>query len=103
MKIYLKHNTANFFYAVDMQSQQVELCSAVGGKERVERYEGISSALQTGNVLITEQDYTNAKEYALRQLGLATEPAQQSEEAVPVIDLAERMRYKTDFLFSFLN
>ncbi|MCY7358974.1 MAG: hypothetical protein LH609_16255 [Rudanella sp.] len=32
----------------------VELCSTVGGKERVERYEGISSALQTGNVLITE-------------------------------------------------
>lgn len=103
MKIYLKHNTANFFYAVDTQSQQVELCSTVGGRERVERYEGISSALQTGNVLITEQDYSHAKEYALRQLGLATESTKQTEDAVPVIDLNERMRYKTDFLFSFIN
>lgn len=92
MKLYLKHNTANYFYAVDMQNQQVETCSTVGGRERVERYEGVSGALQTGNALITEQDYNNAKSFALRQLGLAT----QQEKANP-------MSYITDFLFSPLN
>lgn len=92
MKLYLKHNTANYFYAVDMQNQQVETCSTVGGRERVERYEGVSSALQTGNVLITEQDYNNAKSFALNQLGLATKQ-----------DKANPMSYLTDFLFSPLN
>ena len=92
MKLYLKHNTANYFYAVDMQNQQVETCSTVGGRERVERYEGVSGALQTGNVLITEQDYNNAKGFALRQLGLAT----QQDKANPI-------SYITDFLFSPLN
>ncbi len=91
MKLYLKHNTANYFYAVDMQNQQVETCSTVGGRERVERYEGVSGALQTGNVLITEEDYNNAKGFALRQLGLATQ-----QKANP-------MSYITDFLFSPLN
>lgn len=91
MKLYLKHCIANFFYAVDVQNQQVELCSTVGGRERIERYEGISGALQTGNVLITEQDYNNAKDFALRQLGLATQ-----QKANP-------MSYITDFLFSHLN
>ncbi|PHK23843.1 hypothetical protein VF12_37985, partial [Nostoc linckia z15] len=70
----------------------VELCSTVGGRERIERYEGISGALQTGNVLITEQEFNNAKGFALRQLGLAT----QQEKANP-------MSYITDFLFSPLN
>lgn len=91
MKLYLKHNTANYFYAVDMQNQQVETCSTVGGRERVERYEGVSGALQTGNVLITEQDYKIAKDFALRQLGLAMQ-----QKANP-------MSYITDFLFSPLN
>ena len=92
MKLYLKHNTANYFYAVDMQNLQVETCSTVGGRERVERYEGVSGALQTGNVLITEQDYNNAKSFALRQLGLATQQGK-----------ANPMSYLTDFLFSPLN
>jgi hypothetical protein len=92
MKLYLKHSIANFFYAVDVQNQQVELCSTVGGRERIERYEGISGALQTGNVLITEEEYSNAKSFTLRQLGLATQP----EKTNP-------MSYITDFLFSPLN
>lgn len=92
MKLYFKHNTANFFYAVDLQSQQVELCSTVAGKERVERYEGTSGAFQTGNTLITESDYNNAKTFALRQLGLA---ASQPVHVTP--------RYISDFLFSPLN
>lgn len=92
MKLYLKHNTANYFYAVDIQNQQVETCSIVGGRERVERYEGVSGALQTGNVLITEQDYNNAKSFALSQLKSVT----QREKSNPTT-------YLTDFLFSPLN
>lgn len=93
MRLYFKHHTANFFYAVDVHNQQVEFCSTVGGRERVERYEGVSGALQTGNILITEQDYIYAKEFALRQLGQTTK--QQKD--------ATLKRYLTDFLFSPLN
>lgn len=93
MRLYFKHHTANFFYAVDVQNQQVELCCTVGGRERVERYEGVSGALQTGNIIITEGEYISAKEFALRQLGQTTK--QQKD--------ATLKKYLTDFLFSPLN
>lgn len=87
MTIYLRHHTANFFYALDLNTQQVEMCCTVAGRERVERYEGGSGALQTGNALITEQEYNDAKQFALRRLGFATttEPKQVSQ-TTPVIN-----------------
>lgn len=86
MTIYLKHHTANFFYALDLDTQQVEMCCTVAGRERVERYEGGSGALQTGNSLITEQEYTDVKQFALRRLGFATMEPEQTIQPMPVID-----------------
>ncbi|XAZ82127.1 hypothetical protein A6C57_28185 (plasmid) [Fibrella sp. ES10-3-2-2] len=72
MTIYLKHQTANFYYALDLDTQQVEMCCTVAGRERVERYEGGSGALQKGNSIIAEQEYNDIKQFALRRLGLAS-------------------------------
>jgi len=97
MILYLKHNTANFFYAVDMQNQQVETCSTVGGRERVERYEGVSSALQTGNVIITEQEYYDARNYTLQRLGAIDITPQTNEPTGFPIDQASRTQTKPNF------
>ena len=95
MTIYLKHHTANFFYSLDLDTQQVEMCCTVAGRERVERFEGSSGALQTGNALITQQEYDDVKHFALRRLGLvASQPEQ------PVLALSG---FDTNaFLFSII-
>ncbi len=95
MKLYLRHHTANFFYCLDLVTEQVESCSTVGGRERIERYEGVSRALQTGNVLITEQEYNNAKGYVLRQVGFAPP----RPVIKPLYDSSSPMRSISNLLF----
>lgn len=62
------------------------MCCTVAGRERVERYEGSSGALQTGNSLITEQEYKDIKQFALRRLGLAKTESEPTREWTPVLN-----------------
>lgn len=98
MKVFLKHSIANFFYCLDLDTQQVESCSTVAGRERIERYEGVSGPLQTGNVLIASQEYYDARNYTLQRLG-AVDMTPQTEEPVsgPPIDQASRTQTKPNF------
>ena len=97
MKVFLKHSIANFFYCLDLDTQQVESCSPVAGRERIERYEGVSGALQIGNVLITAQDYYDARNYTLQRLGAIDMTPQSDEPTGLPIDQASRTQPKTNF------
>ena len=97
MKVYLKHSIANFFYCLDLDTQQVESCSTVAGRERIERYEGVSGPLQTGNVLITSRDYYDARNYTLQRLGAIDITPQTDEPNGLPIDQASRTQTKSNF------
>lgn len=97
MKVFLKHGVANFFYCLDLDTQQVESCSTVAGRERIERYEGVSGALQTGNVLIASQEYYDARNYTLQRLGAIDMTSQAGEPGGLPIDQASRTETKSNF------
>lgn len=97
MNVFLKHSIADFFYCLDLNAQQVEMCSTVGGRERIERYGGVSGTLQENNVIITEREYYKARSYTLQRLGaIDTTPPKEELSGSP-IDIVSRIRSKSNF------
>lgn len=99
MKVFLKHSVADFFYCLDLNAQQVETCSTVAGRERIERYEGVSGALQENNIIITEREYYKARSYTLQRLGAIDTTPQKEELSGYPIDIISRIRSKSNIPF----
>ena len=86
MKVFIKHETANLFYAVNTKTGEVEICCPAFGREKVERNTySMQYAMSAGNALISEDDYQKARQVAMVGLGMleAVEPQQKATISQP--------------------
>jgi hypothetical protein len=86
MNVFIKHETATLFYAVNTKTNTVEICCPAFGREKVERNQySAQYALSAGNALITEAEYQTARRAAMVGLGmLETSPKKElAEEPEP--------------------
>jgi hypothetical protein len=71
MKVFSKHETGSMFYAVNVKTNEVEICCPVFGREKVERNNySVQYALSVGNALISESEYQAARRAAMVGLGI---------------------------------
>lgn len=86
MNVFIKHEAATLFYAVNTKTNTVEICCPAFGREKVERNPySAQYALSAGNALITEAEYQAARRAAMVGLGMleTTPKKEMAEEPEP--------------------